>query len=304
MATKKWHREEPRDVRPFFATIEAERCLDESAIQLFGGGETSRETSFDLDEIELKKLEPVVQIRLSDPARWLPDALRLDDLELVLIGRHSFLKRSNILLTATLTELLPRSWAVDANVLAALGGGRDLQLTLAVCLRNDRPPAPGVPFMPGHWIARKSFLMRSRTTPTLFDLRVRNDDEWIAAGYPAKTFYAVEYLGGIEAELEEGGAVATVHIHIDAHNKMVSAPIGEVLQPVLGAEIIAAILMESLKDWESVGAVETASPLATLLKQLGNETPLTVQALKLLVRRPPLLKAVLQDRFSVIAAIK
>ncbi|WP_326914463.1 hypothetical protein [Sphingopyxis chilensis] len=304
MATQQWHREEPRDVRPFFAAINAERCLDASGLRLFANGDVMQDASFELDEIDFKKLEPVVHIAVADPSKWLPAELAIDELELTLIARHGFLKRSEILASVSLGDPLPSTWSISADALARFGGGRNMLVTLAICLRSDRAPAPGSPFVPGHWIAKKSFLLRSRSMPTLFDLRVRTDEEWTAAGYPPKTFYSVEYLGGIDAELEEGASVATVYVHADAHNKMVSSQIGEALQPMLGAEIIAAILVESLKDWQNADQVDPASPLTTLLKQLGKEKPLTLQGLQALISRPSLLKATLQDRLSVVAAVK
>ena len=304
MAATAWHREEPREVRPFFRAIQAEEALDGSGIRLFDGTDVRYESSFDLDEIDFKKLAPAVQIVLTDPTLWLPSGITKDDLELVLIVRHSFLKKSEVVHSTALTEPLPTEWSVDFAVLERLGGGRNLQLTLALCLRTDRAPAPGTPFVAGHWLARKSFLLRSRTMPTLFDLRTRNDEEWIAKGYPAKTFYAVEYIGGIDTQLEEGASVATVWVHIDAHNKMVSSSLGESMQPMLAAEIISSILLESFKEWKDSEDVEAASPLATLLKQLGKEKPLTLAGLKTLVANPPMLKGILQDRLSVVNALK
>jgi hypothetical protein len=189
-------------------------------------------------------------------------------------------------------------------MLERFGGGRNLELILALCLRTDRPPAPGTPFVAGHWIAKKSFLLRSRTMPTLFDLRTRKDEEWIAKGFPPKTFYAVEYIGGIDTELDEGASVATVWIHIDAHNKMVSSPLGESFQPMLAAEIISSILLESFREWKDSDNIDPASPLTTLIKQLGKESIITLSVLKSLVSNPPLLKATLQDRLSVVRSLR
>lgn len=299
-----WHREEPREVRPFFHAIEAEEALDGCGIRLFDGTEPRMETSFDLDEIDFKKLRPALQLALVDTQLWLPTGLAADDLELVLIARHAFLKRSELVHSTGLEEAVPNEWIVGPEVLARIGGGRNLELTLAITLRTDREPAPGVPFVAGHWLARKSFLLRSRTMPTLFDLRTRRDEDWVAKGYPAKTFYAVEYIGGIDTELDEGASVATVWVHVDAHNRMVSSSLGEAMQPSLAAEIISSILLESYKEWKDVEAIESASPLSTLLKQLGKEKPLSLGGLKALVANPPLLKATLQDRLSVVAALK
>jgi hypothetical protein len=304
MAKTAWHREEPREVRPFFHAIAAEEALADTGIRLFDKGDVVLESSFDLDEIDFKKLSPIVYVVVADPAKWMPEGIEAIDLELVLIARHSFLKRSEVVHRGKLGDGVPSTWSVDADILERLGGGRNLQLTLALCLSIDREPAPGSPFVAGHWLARKSFLLRSRTMPTLFDLRTRTDEEWIAAGYPAKTLYAVEYIGGIDTELDEGASVATVWLHLDGHNKMVATSLGESLQPMLAAEIISSILLESFKEWQFLDAVDLASPLATLLKQLGKEKPLTLEGLKSLVAKPPALRAMLQDRLSVVTALK
>lgn len=299
-----WHREEPREVRPFFEAINAEEALDACTIRLFDGTDARTETSFDLDEIDFKKLAPSIQTALPEPQLWLPSGLAPSELELVLVARHAFLKRSELVQSASLAGPIPSEWIVGPEVLARMGGGRNLELILALTLRTDREPAPGAPFVVGHWLAKKPFLLRSRTMPTLFDLRTRNDEDWVAKGYPAKTFYAVEYIGGIDTELDEGASVATVWLHVDAHNRMVSSSLGEAMQPALAAEIISSILMESFKEWKDADAAEPASSLSTLLKQLGKEKPLSLAGLKALVANPPLLKATLQDRLSVVSALK
>ena len=303
MATH-WHREEPREVRPFFRVIAAEEALEACTIRLFEGAEVQTETSFDLDEIDFKKLSPAVQLAVPDTELWLPEGLAANDLELILVARHAFLKRSEIIHRLSLAQELPSEWNVGPDILDRMGGGRNLELTLALCLGTDRSPSPGSPFVAGHWLARKSFALRSHAVSSLFDLRTRNDEDWIAKGYPPKTFYAVEYIGGIDTELDEDSSVATVWIHIDAHNRMVSSSIGESIQPILAVEIMTSILLESFKDWKDAEAVEVGSPLATLLKQLGKEKPMSLSGLKALVSNPPLLKASLQDRLSVVASLK
>ena len=293
-----WHRTEPREVRPFFETAKAENALDNSGIRLFTDGDVARDTSFDLDELDFQKLDPVVYPVLVEPAAWMPDGFTVKDLELVLIAKNSFLKRSEIVARCPLTGSVPASHAVDAALLAKLGGGRNVQFTLALCLSADRPPTPGSPFVPGHWLARKTFLLRSRTLPELFDLQTRTDEAWKAVGYPPKTFFAVDYAGGIAGEIEDGSSVATVYIHVDAHNKMVNQPIGEALQPILATEIILSIVTDSLSEWKDLDAYVSSSPLETLAKQLGEGGVMPLDMLKKLAADHSRLRALLQDRLS------
>ncbi|TPL93814.1 hypothetical protein [Mesorhizobium sp. B2-3-12] len=299
-----WHRTEPREVRPFFETAKAENALDDSGICLFAKGDTSRDTSFDLDEIDFQKLEPIIHAVLVDPTQWMPEGLTARDLELVLIAKNSFLKRSEIVARSILAEPIPTYFPIGSELLAKLGGGRNVQFTLALCLATDRPPTPGSPFVPGHWLARKTFLLRSRTLPALFDLQTRTDEAWKAAGYPEKTFFAVDYAGGIAGEMDDGSSVATVYIHIDAHNGMVNSPIGAPLQPILASEIILSIVTASKSEWKDLDEFVPSSPLETLSRQLGDAEPLTLDTLKKLANDPSRLRAVLQDRLSVVRGIK
>lgn len=299
-----WHRAEPREVRPFFEAAKAENALDDSGIRLFANSDTLRDTSFDLDEIDFQKLDIAVHPVLVEPETWMPEGFTVTDLELVLIAKNSFLKRSEIVARCPLTEPVPADYAIDADLLAKLGGGRNVHFTLALCLAADRPPTPGSPFVPGHWLARKTFLLRSRTLPELFDLQTRTDEAWKAAGYPAKTFFVVDYAGGIAGEMEDGSSVATVYIHVDAHNKMVNQPIGEALQPILAAEIIVSIVTASRPEWKDLEAYVPSSPLETLAKQLGDGDIISLDALKKLSSDHSRLRAIIQDRLSVVRGIK
>jgi len=307
MTRDQWHREEPREVRPFFQAERAEASLTSSAIRLFKLSERSTETGFDLDEIDFQKLNISVFPTISDPQRWLPQDLKPDDLEVILVLTQTFLKRSEVLRRFTLgVESSPEKWEISRDELSEFAGGRNVEVSIILCLRSDRAPKPGEPFIAGHWLAKKTFALKSRATPTLFDLRTRTDDEWVAAGLPPKTLYYVEYAGGIAEELEDGGSVATVYIHIDAHNRLVSSSsLGDAFQPMLASEIVLSVLTESLSDWGDLDVIHAQSPLATLLRQLGKETSaLKLQDLKALVAKPGRARALLQDRLSVVQALR
>lgn len=280
-----------------------ENALEDAGIRLFEGADILKDTSFDLDEIDFQKLRPAICLSLVDPDLWMPKDLARADLELLLIARNSFLKRSDVIERVRLDEALPTEWEIDPERLADYGGGRNLQLTIALCLATDRQPKPGIPFLAGHWLARKVFYLRSRTLPSLFDVRTRSDEEWVSAGYPAKTLFTVEYTGGIEVEAEDGSSVATVYLHVEAYNRMVGAPIGDALQPLLASEIIATVLLESARDWERLEIPPARSPLATVLKQFEKSKSLSLAELRALVAKPALLRAELQDRLNVVRSL-
>jgi hypothetical protein len=296
-----WHREEPREVRPFFQLAKAEDALLASRLRLFADGHSLTDTTYDLDDIDFRKLALRLEPVLSDPKIWMPEGLKLKDLKLVLVARHAFLKRSYLLEEVVVApEALP-SWDINSETLSRFSGGRNLELTLALCLSSDRAWKPGAPHLLGHWIAQKTFSLRTRTVPQLFDLRPTSDEEWLKSGFPAKTFLSVEYNGGIfDTEVDGGDSVATVRIHEDAHNKMTNNPsLGESLQPLLAAEIISTILIDSFDEWRDASTVK-GSALETILKQLSKSKTIALADLKALVKEPRKLRAVLQDHFAVV----
>lgn len=301
-----WHRSEPRQIRPFFGTQEAETALDQTSIRLTPKGEASVSTSFQLDDLELEKFEPLIYPAVSNPIAWLPEGMETSDFEFVMLVRQSFLKRSELILRAPLSEPLPSEIPITRPQLKKFGGGRDTEITVAIALASDREPKPGTPFIGGHWVAKKSFQIRTRTSPVLFDIRPRTEEEWVANGYPAQTLYASEYLSGIEGSGEEGNnSVAVVYIHSDAHDRLVDSKLGDALQPMLAAEIIASILTQSLPDWESLETAPEGSPLEKLVGQLSEDKSLKLSELAAMVKtKPSHARALVQSRLGVVQSLK
>lgn len=302
--TIQWHRSEPRDVRPFFR-VDAEQALDETTIRLFDDGDALPDDGFDLDEVDFQRLAPSILPVVVEPAAWLPTGFSANDFDLVVIARHSTLKRSEVLHRQSLADAIVPEVAVSKNVVDALAGGRNAQFITAICLADDRAAQPGAPYIVGHWIARKTVSLRPRTNPTLFDLRTRSDEEWSNAGYPAKTLYAVDYSGAIEVESDEDApSVATVYVHEDAYNRMVSSPLGSQVQPLLAAEIITTILQLSFKEWSKLDAAPPGSPLARFHEEFSKSGEVSFDQLKDLVsNQAPKLRAVLQDRLGATRAL-
>jgi hypothetical protein len=113
-------------------------------------------------------------------------------------------------------------------------------------------------------------------------------------------------MAGIESEPDEGvTSVATVHIHADAHARMVDTKLGEAVQPLLAAEIVTSILQQSLQDWESLETAPKGSALETLIKQLSKVSPTTVPQLATLVKaNSPKIRALVQSRLAVVQSLK
>ena len=95
-----------------------------------------------------------------------------------------------------------------------------------------------------------------------------------------------------------------MYIHFDAHNKMVTQPIGEAVQPILATEIIHSIVTTSRIEWKDLDAYVPFSPLETLAKQLNGGEVMPLDDMKKLAGDHSKLRAILQDRLSVVRGIK
>lgn len=302
-----WHRSEPRDVRPFFDVARAEDAVLESKIRLFEGAAPSNDALFDIEEPDLQRLKLVVLPNIVPVEQWMPSGYTADEFGLVVLATNPFLRNSTVIIEHSLAETLPAHVEIDHDTLVELGGGRNLNVTIAVHLRADRPPSPGRPFVVGHWLSRKDFAIRTPNTGRFFDVRLRTDEEWIAAGFPAKTFYHVDYHGGICEQTEGDARIATIWVHGEAHNRMSSDRLGDGIQKIIAAEIVVQILRESIEEWQEVpdSEIPARSPLAMVLKKLSPGSLITVADLKALVdgSRKDHLRPMLQDEAGLVRSL-
>jgi hypothetical protein len=131
------------------------------------------------------------------------------------------------------------------------------------------------------------------------------DDEWKALGFPPKTLYSVDYLGGFNEPAAKDRQLAKVRVHADVFKKLTvdsNQRLAKPLMAVLAAEITSHILEASLQDWDNADEVTKQSPLAAFLKRINRIQKCDVGLLRDMVKEPgmPRLKAILQsDQHSV-----
>lgn len=303
-----WRRWESRDVRPFFNVASAEHALADARLRLFEGRPESADTTVLVDELDLLKLEPVIYPNLAEVPEWLPELYQRADLALVVIASSSLLKSAVVVHRAPLDDEPASEMKVPRDVIDRLGGGRNLELSVAICLNEPSSAPVGVPFLEGHWLSKKTFNIKGPNSPDLFDIRTRTDEEWLALGFPAKTLVTVDYNGGINEEEDgAGGSVATVWLHKDAYDRMTveGRPSGRILQPVLAVEIITQILELSFPEWKDVEAPAPKSPLASVLKRISSGKAMSIAEMKPLLDGPgrSRLRALLQDNLQAVRAV-
>jgi hypothetical protein len=299
-----WHRSEPREIRPFFGSVLAKDAVADSKIRLFDDREPTADMQFDIEEPELQRLHPLVYPILVSPARWMPDGYEAGEFGLVILATNAFLRQSAVIKEIPLNRSIPESIELPLDIMEDLGGGRNLTITGAVHLRADRPPAPGQPFVVGHWLARKDFALRMPSEGRFFDVQFRSDEEWRRFGFPEKTFYAIDYHGGICDPMDPESSIATVWVHEDCYTRLSTDRQGGIAK-FLACEVIVQILQESFEDWKDLESVDPASPLARVLKKIDRNNPISIEELKSLVvgSRKNQIRALLHDDMGLVRAL-
>jgi hypothetical protein len=293
-----WHRSEHRDVRPFFAATKAEDAVLGTKIRLFDNQPPVDGPSCPVAETDFSRLNPVVLPSLLPLERWMPQEYTPAEFGLVVMATNPFLRRSVIVKKHPLSEATPAEVGLSPAMLEDLVGGRNLTITVALHLTTDREPSPGQPFVVGHWISKKEFSIRSASGSGFYDVRERKDEDWIAASYPAKTFYVVDYHGSI---CEPDARIATIYVHSDAYARLAADKLGLSIQKMLACEMIIQILQHSIKEWRTREQAEPRSPLCTILEKIDPQGAITIPQLKSLVEGSPnRLRALLQDDANLV----
>lgn len=298
-----WRKSATKDVRPFFGAATLEKSVDLAEIRLYEDGPFMADTAHAVEPSEAEVLCVAVRPNLALPAE-LPMAK--GDLVLAVTAVQPFMKKTIVVATFKASGKIPDEIPVGADIIDQLGGGSNVIIEVALCLGKKLAKKPGSPFLLGHWLSKKSFAIKAPKLTEDFPIQPMTDDEWKKIGYPAKTLYAVTYIGGFNEPAGKDGHIASVRIHADAHKKLTLESAQRLAKPMmasLAAEISGHIVAASLGEWEGVAEATPNSPLSAFLKRLSRLDPaFTFDKLKECAKEPgmPRIKALLHaDQQSV-----
>lgn len=304
MTTTTYHKSASKDVRPFFDAAQQEKSLDHAQIRLLDGQPFTEATSFVIEEQEVPRLAIVVKPNISEAA-LVGGAIPRAKLALAITAFNPFLKKTVVVHKSSVAKAVPDEIAVGPEALEALGGGGNISIDVALCLATALPKQVGKPFMPGHWLAKKTFDLRPPKPIDDFGVDPMDDDGWKAMGFPPKTLYHVEYFGYVNEPASKDRPIAKVFVHSDVYKKLAADNLPKLSRPLmafLAAEIPCQILAASLDEWRDVESVEKRSPLEAFLKRINKIQSCSLQQLQQLVGQPgmPKLRAILHaDQQSV-----
>lgn len=309
MSKVSWRKSASKDVRPFFGAATLESSVELAEIKLFEDGEFTGETAISIEPADADRLALTVRPNLGEAARS-SESIKKGDLVLAVTLLQPFLKKTTVVAQFPASGAVPAEVAIGADVLEQFGGGANLIVEVALCLGKKLAKKPGSPFLLGHWLAKKSFALRAPKPAEDFNILPMEDKDWIDIGWPAKTLYSVEYLGGFNDPAEKDRQLATVRVHADIHKKLTLEANQKLAKPImamLAAEITAQVVVSSLQEWGAPEDEATPlSPLSAFLKRVDRIQPTSFAELKKLAAEPgmPKLKALLQSDQQSVRFIK
>ena len=302
MSTIIWRKSATKDVRPFFGAATLESSVESAEIRLYEDGAFMTDTAHAVEPSDSQPLDIVIRPNLSLPAEM---PMAKGDLVLAVTAVQPFMKKTIVVATHKVSGKLPEEIGVGSDVIDKLGGS-NVTIEVALCLGRQLVKKPGSPFLLGHWLSKKSFAIKTPKLAEAFPIEPMTDEQWKLSGYPAKTLYTVQYIGGFNDPVGKDSHLATVRIHADVHKKLTLESAQRLAKPMmasLAAEITAHIIAASVSEWEGADEAANGSPLSAFLKRIERIDPkFTFEKFKEFAKEPgmPRLKALLHaDQQSV-----
>lgn len=307
MSKVNWRKSAIKDVRPFFGTVSLEESMSLAELQINEDGPFSPEPAFVIEPGDVSKLRLTARLNFNQAALSF-DVVKRGDLVLAVTAVQPFMKKTIVIATFAIDKDLPDEITIDDEVLAALGGGSNMNIDLALCLKKKLPKKPGTPFLFGHWLSKKSFALRPPKLAEEFDIEPTEDDAWKKLGYPAKTLYLVEYFGGVNEPVAKDRQTARMRVHSDIYKKLTAESQQKLAKPILNglaAELACQMLAASMSDWENADEVVPQSPLSAFMKKINRIQPCTLDEFKEMAKKPgmPKLRALLHADQQTVRSI-
>ena len=302
-----WHKSAIKDVRPFFGAVSLEDSMSLVELQINEDGPFSTGPAFVIEPGDVSKLRLTARLNFNQSALSF-DVVKRGDLVIAVTAVQPFMKKTVVVANFAIDKDLPEEIVVNDEVLAALGGGSNINIDIALCLKRKLPRKPGAPFLFGHWLSKKSFVLRPPKLAEEFDIEPTEDDAWKRLGYPAKTLYLIEYFGGINEPVAKDRQTARIRVHSDIYKKLTAESQQKLAKPILNglaAELACQMLAASISDWENADEVVPLSPLSAFMKKINRVQPCSLDELKEMAKKPgmPKLRALLHADQQTVRSI-
>jgi hypothetical protein len=280
-----WRRTESRVVRPF-RSVEA--ALTDVRLKLRADAEFDDRTSFDASELDSGDIRPEFELNVQADALEAVRPLTAADLSLAIRLTDAKLRRSELVFESGI-EVLPRTWTVPPEVKDRFSWKFGLTASVALVLKANRPPEPGLPYMRGHWIARKDFSIRTLVERRTFPIERWPAEEFARRGLPRDTVYWIEFMtDDLNDRFDDPSEALRVCLRADVYDALVDneeTPAGRAVMKLIEAEILAEVLWRGLDALEACDDIARGSLLHTAVAKVVKATGTNEQALRQVVTK-------------------
>ncbi|SDW74422.1 hypothetical protein [Paracoccus sanguinis] len=172
----KWSRSEPKNLRPFWATVSLEDALAQATIELFRGDEPISDETKVLEKDQMQEMEPILRSHLDIAVLLAALGERASNYDLAVTIRTPQMMRRSLFGTWPLDENLPEEIELGAEPLfdAKLSGL--VEIGVAIVCKGNANPEPGWPSQPGAWLARKTFTIGIDRRQSTFEFDLLTDE--------------------------------------------------------------------------------------------------------------------------------
>lgn len=294
-----WNRNEPKTVRPFFGIADIEGLLKDSHL-VIGNSEASLEG--DHVSIDPQDFEAPFSIHLALDKSLLARTLG-DDLEKVRLTvslRDPMLKRRLIVHEYRLSDEVPDVLSLPEPDVLDYSHRRELQIRVFLAIDDDiSDDRPGFPKFAGQWLDRRVFSLKSPDVLGAFRIDPMTPDEALQHTGFSGALSHVAYRGGMLEEANIDAPVADCLVAENVFRAAEKSNNGRLTQ-FLMSELVFGVLWEAREEVNMASEAAEGTPLASLLGQLSVEKSFTLEDLKKIIDDPIQLRAVIQDRVSIV----
>jgi hypothetical protein len=278
-----WRRTESRVVRPF-QSVEA--ALSNVRLKLRADAQFDDRTSFEVSELDSGDIRPEFELNVRIDALEAVRPLTAADLALVIKLTDTRLWRSEPVFVSDIEDL-PRTWTVPPAVKDRFSWKFGLIASVALVLKANRSPEPGLPYLRGHWIDRKDFSVRPITERRAFPIERWTAEDFARRGLPRDTVYWIEFLADdLNDRFDDPSGALRVCLRADAYDTLLDTeetPAGRAVMKLIEAEILAEVLWRGLDALEPGDDISRGSLLHTVVAKVVKATGTNEQELRQVV---------------------
>jgi hypothetical protein len=264
-----------------------EAALTDVRFKLRADAEFDDRTSFDTSELDFGDIRPEFALNVQASAPEAVRPLTAADLALVIRLTDAKLRRSELVFESGIEDL-PRTWALPPEVKERFSWKFGLTASVVLVLKANRSPEPGLPYMRGHWIARKDFSVRSVAERRTFPIQRWTAEEFARRGLPRDTVYWIEFMtDDLNVRFEDPSEALGICLRADVYDTLVDAedtPAGRAVMKLIEVEILAEVVLRGLRNLETGDDIEKGTLLHSAVARVEKATGTNRNRLRAIVQ--------------------